>query len=188
MHELEPFYNWRGYYIAENDPASPFFERQYSEFEYSDAIYNFYIHPQWDNIGSPTLFIKLIYVDYAEGYCIIELMGEWNDAIHNDVMFLKRDIAEVLMQNGVNKFILVGENLLNFHYSDDSYYEEWFDELEDGWIAMLNFRPHVYSDFATAQLDHYFIMGGELQEVEWRTQTPMALYECISSCTQKRLG
>ena len=98
MHELEPFFNWRGYYIAENDPASPFFERQYSEFEYSDAIYNFYIHPQWDNIGSPTLFIKLIYVDYAEGYCIIELMGEWNDAIHNDVMFLKRDIAEVLMQ------------------------------------------------------------------------------------------
>ena len=45
---------------------------------------------------------------------------------------------------GINKYILIGENILNFHYSDDSYYEEWFDDNGDnGWIVLLNFREHV---------------------------------------------
>jgi len=188
MHELEPFYNWRGYYTAETDNLSPFFGREYSEFEYSDVIYNFYIHPQWDNIGSSTLFMKLLFVNYEEGFCIIEFIGEWNDAINNDIMFLKRDIIEVLIENGVNKFILVGENILNFHYSDDSYYEEWFDELDDGWIALVNFKPHVSSEFSTAHIDHYFVMGGELQEVEWRTLSPMQFFENIQEYVDKRLA
>ena len=77
MHSLEPFYRWRNFYIASEDPNSPFYERVYSEFEYTHAIYDHVIHPQWDSIGSPTLFIKVLYADYEEGHAIIEMIGEW---------------------------------------------------------------------------------------------------------------
>jgi hypothetical protein len=59
-------------------------------------VYDHVIHPQWDNFGS-TLYLKLLFADYDEGYVIIELIGEWNDLLHNDIMFLKRNIIEPLM-------------------------------------------------------------------------------------------
>ena len=65
MHTIEPYYNWRGFYIASEDIQSPFFERIYSEFEFTDSIYNFCIHPQWDHIGSPSWFIKILYTEYV---------------------------------------------------------------------------------------------------------------------------
>ncbi|NND76567.1 MAG: hypothetical protein HKN39_00090 [Flavobacteriales bacterium] len=190
MHTIEPYYNWRNYYTCEADERSPFFEKVYSEFEFSDKIYNFYIHPQWDNIGSPTLFIKIIYADYDQGFTVIELIGEWNDAINNDIMFLKRNIIEELMHEGLNKFILIGENVLNFHGSDDCYYEEWFDEVmdQDGWIALMNFRDHVLTEFQEVNIDNYLLQGGELLEMEWRTFTPQSLFRKIDSYAQKRLG
>ena len=89
MHEIEPFYNWRHLYVSEEDPKSPFFGRDYSEFEFSQAVYNYYIHPQWDEFGSRTLYLKIIYADYELGYAVIEMIGEWNDAIENDIMTLK---------------------------------------------------------------------------------------------------
>ena len=57
MHDLEPFYNWRNFYIASEDDRSPFHERVYSETHYTERIYNQVIHPQWDNMGSTTLFV-----------------------------------------------------------------------------------------------------------------------------------
>ena len=96
MHTIEPYYNWRHLYIASEDSESPFYGREYSEFEYVNTIYNFYIHPQWDDIGSETLYIKILFVDYEEKYAIIELIGEWNDAINNDIMLLKRDFIDEL--------------------------------------------------------------------------------------------
>ncbi|MBU3659753.1 MAG: hypothetical protein FGM14_07795 [Flavobacteriales bacterium] len=188
MHYVEPHYNWRGYYIASEDPSSPFYGREYSEFEFNNSVYNFYIHPQWDSIGSPTLFIKILFTDYESGFVIIELLGEWNDAIENDIMILKRDIIEPIMEQGITKFILIGENVLNFHYSDDCYYEEWFDEVEDGWIAMVNFHEHVISEFERANIDHYFLMGGELEEIEWRTYLPQQFFDKVNSLVNKRIG
>lgn len=188
MHYVEPYYNWRGYYIASEDPSSPFYGREYSEFEFNNSVYNFYIHPQWDTIGSPTLFIKILFTDYETGFVIIELLGEWNDAIENDIMILKRDIIEPIMEQGITKFILIGENVLNFHYSDDCYYEEWFDEVEDGWIAMVNFHEHVINEFERANIDHYFLMGGELEEIEWRTYLPQHFFDKVESLVNKRIG
>lgn len=188
MHYVEPHYNWRGYYIASEDPSSPFYGREYSEFEFNNSVYNFYIHPQWDSIGSPTLFIKILFTDYESGFVIIELLGEWNDAIENDIMILKRDIIEPIMEQGITKFILIGENVLNFHYSDECYYEEWFDEVEDGWIAMVNFHEHVISEFERANIDHYFLMGGELEEIEWRTYLPQQFFDKVNSLVNKRIG
>lgn len=188
MHTIEPYYNWRNFYVAEEDPRSPFFEREYSETHYTDQIYNHYIHPQWDNIDSPTLFIKILFVDYDKGACIIELFGEWNDCLHNDIMFLKRDVIESLQYEGINKFILIGENVLNFHYSDDCYYEEWFDEVEDGWISLLNFRDHVLHEFQEANIDSYFLLGGQLNQVDWRIYTPLDLFHKIEEQVANRIG
>ncbi|MCE2711154.1 MAG: hypothetical protein LW688_01285 [Cryomorphaceae bacterium] len=188
MHLIEPFYGWRTYYVASEDPSSPFFEREYSEFEFSNKIYNFYIHPQWDYFGSSTLFIKILFVEYEDQFAVLEMIGEWNDAIENDIMILKRDIIEPLMHSGINKFILIGENVLNYHFSDDCYYEEWFDEVEDGWIALINFHVHVLSEFERIQIDHYFAMGGELEEIEWRTYTPFQFFKKVESLVDKRLN
>jgi len=187
MHDIEPYFNWRHYYISSEDERSPFYAREYSEFEFTDQVYNYMIHPQWDNIGSPTLFIKIIYTDYEEGYTVIELIGEWNDAINNDIMTLKRDIIEPLIYEGIDKFILIGENVLNFHYSDDCYYEEWFDELDDGYIALINFHEHVVKEFNEIHLDQYFVLGGELEEFAWRTYTPTQFFGKVDSYVQKRL-
>ncbi|MCE2849196.1 MAG: hypothetical protein LW815_08535, partial [Chitinophagaceae bacterium] len=139
MHEIEPFYNWRHVYIADEDQRSPFFGREYSEFHYSQTIYNYYIHPQWDDIGSSTLYIKILFVDYEVGFTIIEMIGEWNDAIENDIMTLKRDIIDQMIAHGIHKFILIAENVLNFHSSDDCYYEEWVDDVieEGGWVSII---------------------------------------------------
>lgn len=188
MHTLEPYYNWRIFYTAEEDANSPFYGKEYSEMYFTDAIYDHYIHPQWDFFGSNTLYMKILYADYTEGYAILEFIGEWNDAIGNDIMFLKREILEHLLDHGIDKFILIGENVLNFHGSDDSYYEEWFDEIEDGWIAMVNFRDHVIEEFKYMDLDQYFVTGGKLEEIAWRTLEPPVFYEVVAQYVAKRLA
>jgi hypothetical protein len=97
-------------------------------------------------------------------------------------------VAEDMMSCGVNKFIIIGENVLNFHHSDDCYYEEWFDDVEDGWIALVNFHDHVLVEMEKAHIDHYFLMQGELEEIEWRTLSPTLFFERIDSLVQRRIG
>lgn len=188
MHSIEPHYSWRSHYRVEEDVNSPFYGKEYSEFEFTESLYDHLIHPQWDNIGSPSLFIKIIYADYREGYSIIELLGEWNDCLHNDIMFLKRDIADHLMGQGINKFILIGENVLNFHYSDDCYYEEWFEDVVEanGWIALLNFNEFVLREFSEIDIDSYFVLGGKLNELNWRTKKPKVLFKKIRDLVERR--
>lgn len=187
MHAVEPYYHWRNLYIASEDKDSPFFGREYNEFEFENKIYNFLIHPQWDSIGSETLFIKIIYVDYQASYCIIELIGEWNDAIENDIMTLKREIIDELTQMSITKFILIGENVLNFHSSDDCYYEEWIDDIEDGWVAMVNFHEHVTEEMAQVGIDQYFIVQGEMDMIDWRTYLPHQFYKKVKQIVKQRL-
>lgn len=183
MHSLEPYWRWRDLYTAEDDDRSPFYGRVYSEFEYTNTIYNYYIHPQWDEIGSPTLFIKILYADYEIGFAVIEMIGEWNDAIHNDVMFLKRDVADALISEGINRFILIGENILNFHAEDDCYYEEWAEDISEngGWIAMVNFREHVLEEMIRGGLNYHLHFNKKLSDLSWRKYTPEKLLEIIES-------
>jgi hypothetical protein len=102
-------------------------------------------------------------------------------------MLLKRNILEHLSYQNINKFILIGENILNFHGSDDSYYEEWFEEVEDGWIAGLNFRDFVIDEMTNFQLDYYLNFGGQLDIMDWRTMSPKALCVLIDQLITKRL-
>jgi len=186
MHDIEPFFNWRHIYIADEDQRSPFFGRKYSEFEYSQTVYNYYIHPQWDDFGSRTLYLKIIYVDYELHFAVIELMGEWNDAIENDIMELKREIIDKLMENGITKFVLIAENVLNFHSGDKDYYEEWYEEVTDneGWLVALNMAETAQYDFRKKKLNYLI----ELMELpDWRTYKPYHLFKKIDNELSHRL-
>ncbi|MES2005387.1 MAG: hypothetical protein V4450_12785 [Bacteroidota bacterium] len=187
MHDIEPFYNWRHIYVAEEDPRSPFFGRKYSEFEFSQTVYNYYIHPQWDDFGSRTLYLKIIYVDYELNFAIIELLGEWNDAIENDIMELKREVMDLLYNEGIYKYILIAENVLNFHSSDKEYYQEWYEEVseQNGWIVALNMPEATQQDFRKKKLNYYI----ELMELpDWRVYKPYHLFKKIDDELMKRLG
>lgn len=188
MHTLEPHYIWRNLYIASEDKRSPFYGKEYSEFEFTHAVYNYLIHPQWDEFGSNTLYLKILYVHYDQGFAIIEMIGEWNDLLYNDIMYLKRNLVELMMKEGINKFILVGENVMNFHADSDDYYQEWFDELEEGWIALVNFREHVLDEFKDHHLDYYIAMEGELNEMNWRVLSPLQFYKKVDALMVKRLS
>ena len=183
MHDIEPYFKWRDYYVAAEDRRSPFYRRQYNELQYTQKIYNYFIHPQWDYIGSPTLYIKILYSDYHEGYTMIELIGEWNDAVHNDIMYLKREIADRLIKTGIYRFILLCDNVLNFHGDDDCYYEEWYDDIKehDGWVCLVNIREHIYREMAQMRLEHYVHMEDDIADVEWQRHLPKSLYQLISS-------
>ncbi len=187
MHDIEPFYNWRHIYIADEDPKSPFFGRKYSEFEFTQTVYNYYIHPQWDDFGSRTLYLKIIYVDYELNFCIIELLGEWNDAIENDIMELKREVMDLLYKQGISKYILITENVLNFHSSDKEYYQEWYEEVseENGWIVAINMPEATQQDFKKKKLNYYI----ELMRIdEWRIYKPYHLFKKIDEELMRRLG
>ncbi len=186
MHLLEPYFNWRYMYNAEEDKRSPFYGVVHSEFEFSTTVYNYYIHPQWEDFGSNTLYLKIIYVDYELSFAIIEMIGEWNDAIENDIMELKREVIDKLAFHKINKFILITENILNFHSGDKDYYEEWFENVtdENGWIVSLNMPEQSQYDFKKRKL-HYLI---ELMEIpEWRTYKPYHLFKKIDDEIMKRL-
>jgi hypothetical protein len=188
MHQIEPFYNWLRYYDPSLDDRLPFFGKEYNFDLYSETIYGYYIDPAWDSIGSETLYAKVLYTDYNLSFTVIEFIGEWNDAINNDIMVLKRNLLEFFIKEGVNKFILIGENILNFHGSDDSYYEEWFEEVEDGWIAAVSFPEFVQEEFRRFRLDCYINMGGTLQVEKWRTMTPHNFFDHVNGLIQRRLN
>ncbi len=186
MQNIEPFYNWRHLYISEEDLHSPFYGRIYNEFEYSQTVYNYFIHPQWDDFGSKTLYMKILFIDYDQHFAIIELMGEWNDAIENDIMTLRRDITDLLYKEGITKYILIAENVLNFHSSDDSYYEEWREQLEDdlGWVVLIDMPEQSTYDFKKARLTNYVTL---LELPQWRTLKPDLIFQLIDNEMLKRL-
>ncbi len=187
MHEIEPFYNWRHLYIAEEDERSPFFGTEHSEFQFTQTVYNYYIHPQWDDFGSRTLYLKALFVDYEAGYAVLELIGEWNDAIENDIMTLKRDVVDLMIREGITKYILVAENVLNFHGGGTDYYEEWQDDIRDegGWVALLNLPEQSQHDFRRSRLRNHLEF---LDFPDWRTLQPQHLFTALDNIMLRRLN
>lgn len=183
MHDIEPFYNWQDLYNSSEDERSPFFNAFHDEFNYRNKVYNYYIHPLWDEIGSETLYAKLLYADYEEGFCILEFIGEWNDCINNDIMFLKRDIIEPLENQGIRNFILIWEHVFNFHGSDDCYYEEWYEEIKDeqGNIFFINMQKPVMDEIKLFGIQHFVNFGPAFQDINWRKMNPSDLMEFVAS-------
>ncbi|MEM9833113.1 MAG: hypothetical protein AAF944_20935 [Bacteroidota bacterium] len=188
MHNIEPFHRWLSEYDVSFDERSPFFGKEYNYDLYTNTIYGYYIDPGWDFIGSETLYIKILFADYQRGFVIIEMIGEWNDALHNDIMHLKRNIVDQLQKIGINQFILIGENVMNFHGSDDCYYEEWFEDVEDGWIALVGFRDFVLEEMTEYNIDSYLNYGGNLQIDNWRTMKPQIFHKLVDGLLMRRLA
>jgi hypothetical protein len=181
MHDIEPYYKWRDRYIAAEDEESPFYRRQYDEFKYSNKIYNYFIHPQWDDFGSATLYAKILMADYDEHFAIIEFIGEWNDCLTNDIMHLKRNVIDVMIKEGITKYVLICENVLNFHGSDECYYEEWYEDVSEefGWVVLVNMLDHVEHEVRDTGINNYVLMGGPFQELDWRIVKPETLVSQI---------
>ena len=174
MHDIEPYYKWTEYYNASKDKESPFYGKVYDEFTYTKKVYNYFIHPQWDDFGSLTLYTKVLFVDYDGGLAMIELIGEWNDGIGNDIMFLKREVIDPLLRRNINKFILFCDNVLNFHGDDDSYYEEWYDDVSEdgGWITFVNVQDHVLQEMEQSRIQYYVNLGPSYNNINWRHKAP----------------
>lgn len=187
MHDIEPYYRWRDDYTAETDDLSPFYKQTYSELHFTNKIYNYYIHPQWDSFGSQTLYVKILYVEYDKAYAILELIGEWNDCLYNDIMYLKTEVINVLSKNGISKFIILCDNVLAFHSSDDSYYEEWWDDIkeEDGWVVMINTFDTVQDEMKRARLQYYVNFGPRYNDIVWHNKTPSLIYKAVKKLLQK---
>jgi len=183
MHDIEPWWGWRDEYVAEKDSRSPFYGRTYDEFTFTNKVYNYFIHPQWDFFGSETLYGKILYVDYMRHYALIELIGEWNDCITNDIMFLKRDLADFLINKSIFKFVIFCDNVLNYHGDDDCYYEEWYDDVKHdrGWICLVNTFEHVDAEMKKYRLHHYLNYGPSFNDMNWRTQKPAYIVQEIEN-------
>lgn len=187
MHDIEPYYHWRDRYVAAEDKRSPFFGTEHSEFTFTKRIYNYLIHPQWDEFGSPTLYTKVLYADYDEGFAILEFIGEWNDCLQNDIMHLKRNVIDPMLQEGIVRFALVCENVLNFHGSDECYYEEWYEDIADrqGWVVFVNTLDHVEQEMRETRLQYTIGVGGAYSGISWRAQKPRSLMRLIESLQNK---
>lgn len=190
MHTIEPFFGWRDYYIASEDTKSPFYRRTYSEFTYHHRLYNHFLHPQWDNIGSSTLYCKVLYANYEKGFATIELIGEWNDTLHNDIMILKEEVFDPMLSEGISKFILIGESVFNFHGSNEDYYEALNEDIleENGWIMAINFPKHVVDEMRKFHIHYYWDFNQNDQEIEWRKVKPHFLHKAAETWIAKQLG
>jgi hypothetical protein len=186
MHELEPFYKWDGIYSSSSDERSPFFGQTHQEYDLS--LYDHILHPEWDFVGSETLYVKVLFADYDSGFTIIELLGEWNDTLHNDIMHLKRNLIDHQLSEGIQRFLLIGENVLNFHGLEDDYYQEWFEEVEDGWIVAMGFREFIHREWNKYGLDSFLNWGGKLEIENWRTLSPAHIQEFIEHEMRRRIA
>ena len=128
----------------------------------------------------------MLFADYELNYAIIEMIGEWNDAVENDIMQLKREVIDPMIGKGITKFILITENVLNYHSGDDDYYSEWQEEIgeEGGWIAAINMPQQTQYDFHASRIDRYI----QFVEVEkWRTWQPAHFFGVVDNMMMRRL-
>jgi hypothetical protein len=99
--------------------------------------------------------------------------------------FYLKDKA-VISKAGKTQFIT--DQCTTSYAESEDYYEEWFDDIEDGWIVGLNFRDHVIREFNDFGIDQYILFSGRFDEINWRKYQPVALFELIQSFMQKRLN
>jgi hypothetical protein len=185
--QIEPFYGWLHLYNHETDEYSPFFGVEYNLFEYDRQIYTFNAHPLWDTIESESLLVKILFVDYAVGYAIIEFLGEWNDLFENDFKLLYENCLDFLRQAGVNKYILILENVFHAYLDSDDYYQDFCENIEGGWICLFRARKHVLAEFENYNLSQYFYWNSALDAIHWRKLKPWELFENINQSITKGL-
>ena len=71
---------------------------------------------------------------------------------------------------------------------EDDYYQEWFEDVEDGWIVTMGFREFIHREWNKYRLDYYLNWGGNLEVKNWRTLSPQKLVETIDREVRRRIG
>mgnify|MGYP006267077413 CR=1 FL=1 len=187
LRDIEPFYGWLRLYSHDQDKRSPFHEVEHNQFYYDRSINHIPAHPLWDDFGSESLLLKILYADYQEGYAIIELFGEWNDLFDNDFKLLAENCLTYLIDEGINKFILICENVFHIYPETDDYYQALHEELEDGWLCAMRLRGHVREEMESYGIADYFYMSPLLDDVSWRKLKPIQLYQLVQTRMPKLL-
>ena len=70
---------------------------------------------------------------------------------------------------GIKKYVLIDKNAFNFHGSDDCYFEEWFEDLEERRIAAFGFRDHVLGEWREYDADACLNFAGRPEVNNWCT-------------------
>ncbi|MEO0898513.1 MAG: hypothetical protein AAFY71_19020 [Bacteroidota bacterium] len=187
LHHIEPFYGWLSWYNHEMDENSPFHEEEHNLFFFDKSINNIPAHPLWDDFGSESLLVKIQFADYKEGYAILEMFGEWNDLYDNDFKLLSENVLGLLIDAGIDKFILIAENVFHAYLDADDYYAAMQEELGDGWISMLRPREGVKEDMEEYGIDQYFYFNPVIDEIPWRKLKPFQLYFLVQDRMQRML-
>ena len=187
FHDIEPFYGWLNLYNHEDDPRSPYHEVKHNQFYYDRSVNEMPAHPLWDTIGSESLLIKILYANYESGYAIIELFGEWNDLYENDYKLFAENCLTYLIDQGINRFVLICENVFHAYFESDDYYDAVQEELEEGWISLIRPRPNVLEEIEAYHLTSYFYHSPLLDDLQWRKLKPFQLVDLIESRITKLL-
>ena len=101
-------------------------------------------------------------------------------------LFLGPESIDILYAKGITKFIIIAENVLNFHSSDDSYYEEWREQLLDdgGWVVIIDMPQQSQYDFKKARLTNYVSL---MDFPQWRTLKPDVIFQQVDNWIMKLL-
>ena len=78
--------------------------------------------------------------------------------------------------------------MLNYHGDDDSYYEEWYDDVKDenGWICLVNTFDHVLDEMKKFRLHYYLNFGPEYNDINWRVKKPAYIVDEIENIMNNR--
>ncbi|MEO0473511.1 MAG: hypothetical protein AAF206_28115 [Bacteroidota bacterium] len=187
LRHIEPFYGWLNLYSHEQDERSPFHQVEHNMFYYDRSINHIPAHPLWDDFGSESLLTKILFVDYDQGYAILELFGEWNDLYDNDFRLFAENCLTYLVDHGVQQFVFICENVFHIYPDTDDYYQAMQDELEDGWMAVLRIRPNVREEMDQYGIAEYFYWSPVLDQISWRKLKPPQLYQLVADRMRKVL-
>ena len=110
-----------------------------------------------------------------------EFIKNGNDCITNDIMFLKRDVADVLIEKAsINSFCCV-IMCQPFMVPDDCY-EEWWDDIKDagGWVCMVNSLIMWATEMKRTRLQYYTHFGAVFNDVNWHNKLPEMVFQEIT--------
>ena len=111
------------------------------------------------------------------------------------------DFIEIFFVNLVNKKFITDSSLINFrtlkfkNLIDSQALIYYFFKIETLVLflsvvlcALVNFHEHVAAEFHKVNIDNYFLMGGTLDEIEWRTYAPQHFFQKVDELVIKRIS